>query len=114
MTLYSHEAYTIKLRCDGVTGECSKHVLDEQGSPCSDEYYTVDIHARDRLSASILVPVGKLVGAAAIRKAFTESLENSAIAMFVPPPMRLKESYRWVLIAEPASAARAAIFYAVV
>ena len=114
MTLYSHEAYSIKLRCDGITGECSKHILDEQGAPCSDEYYEVDVHTSDQLSASILVPVGKPVGQAAIRKAFAESLENSAIAMFVPAPTRLKESYRWVLIVEPASAERAVIFYAVV
>ena len=114
MTLYSHEAYSIKLRCAGISGECSKHILDERGAPCSDDYYEVDVHANDRLSASILVPVGKPVGAAAIRKAFTESLANSAIAMFVPAPIRLKESYRWVLIVEPASAERAVIFYAVV
>lgn len=114
MTLYSHGAHSIKLRCDGITGECSKHVLNERGAPCSDEYYEVDVHANDRLLASVLVPVGKPVGAAAIRKAFTESLENSAIAMFVPAPERLKESYRWVLVIEPASAERAVIFYAVV
>lgn len=114
MTLYSHEAYGIKLRCDGVTGECLKHILDEQGHPCSDEYYEVDVHADDQLCASILVPVGKPVGAAAVRKAFMESLENAAIAMFVPAPIRLTESYRWVLIVEPASAERAVMFYAVV
>ena len=54
------------------------------------------------------------MGAAAIRKAFTESLENTAIAMFVPVPMRLKDLYQWVLIVEPASVKRAAFFYAVV
>jgi len=43
-----------------------------------------------------------------------ESLENRAVAMFVPAPMRLVESYRWVLVVEPASAERAVIFYAVV
>lgn len=114
MTLFSHEAHSIKLRCDGITGECSKRILDERGAPCSVEYYEVDVHTNDRLSASIQVPVGKPVGAAAIRKAFTESLDNSAIAMFVPAPVRLKESYRWVLIVEPASVERAVIFYAVV
>ena len=114
MTLYSHEAYSIKLRCDGVTGECSKHILDEHGHSCSDEYYEVDVYADDQLCASILVPVGKPVGAAAITKAFMESLENAAITMFVPAPIRLAESYRWVLIVEPATAERAVIFYAVV
>lgn len=114
MTLYSHESYSIQLRCGGITGECSRHILDGQGSPCSDEYYEVDVHAQDRLCASILVPVGKPVGAATIRKALTESLENSATAMLVPAPTRLQECYRWVLIIEPASAERAAIFYAVV
>ena len=114
MTLYSHEVYSIKLRCGGITGECSKHVLDDQGAPCHDQYYEVDVHASNQLCASILVPVGKPVGAAAIRKAFMESLDNAAIAMFVPAPMRLKECYRWVLIVEPASAERAVFFYVVV
>lgn len=114
MTLYSHESYSIQLRCGGITGECSRHILDGQGAPCSVEYYEVDVHAQDQLCASILVPVGKPVGAAAIRKALTESVENSATAMLVPAPIRLEECYRWVLIVEPASAERAAIFYAVV
>lgn len=114
MTLYSHEACSLKLRCDGVTGECSKLILDEQGSTCSGEYYEVDVHAHNCLCASILLPVGKLIGAAAIRKALTESLGNTGIAMFVPAPVRLEDLYQWVLIVEPASATRAALFYAVV
>ena len=114
MTLYSHDSYSIRLRCDGITGECSKCVLDEQGALCRHDYYEVDVHAGDQLCASILVPVGKPVEAAAVRKAIMESLENAAIAMFVPAPMRLRDSYRWVIIVEPASAERAVIFYAVV
>ncbi len=64
--------------------------------------------------ASVFVPAGKSVGAGAVRKAFMESLQNAAAAMLVPAPLRLVESYRWVLVVEPASAERAVFFYAVV
>ena len=114
--LFSHAGLSISLRCEGITGECPKPVMDEQGAVCIDEFYQLDIVAEDtkQVHASILVPVGKPVGAGSVRTAFMESLENRAVAIFVPAPIRLVECWRWVLAVEPATAERAAIFYAVI
>ena len=88
--------------------------MDEEGFVCVDDFYQLDIMEQKQVYASILVPVGKPIGAGAIRKALTESLDNKAVAIFVPAPIRLVECWRWVLAVEPATAERAAIFYAVV
>ena len=113
MMLVEHEDHHISLRCDGITGECRKQVLDESGAACMDDYYQLDVEFEAQVHASILVPVGKAIGAGAIRKAFMQSIEDQAVAMFVPAPMRLVECYKWVLVVEPASAERAVIFVAV-
>ncbi len=114
MKLFEHEDHCISLRCNGITGECRKQVLDEEGATCMDDYYQVDVESNGQMYASVFVPAGKSVGAGAVRKAIMESLQNAAAAMFVPAPLRLVESYRWVLLVEPASAERAVFFYAVV
>ena len=88
--------------------------MDEEGCVCMDDFYQLDIIEQKQVYASILVPVGKPLGAGAIRKAFTESLENKTVSIFVPAPMKLVECWRWILAVEPATAERAAIFYAVV
>lgn len=114
MKLFEHEDHCISLRCNGITGECRKQVLDEQGATCMDDYYQIDVESNGQMYASVFIPVSKSVGAGAVRKAIMESLQNAAAAMFVPAPLRLVESYRWVLLVEPASAERAVFFYAVV
>ena len=114
MKLFEHEDHCISLRCNGITGECRKQVLDEQGARCMDDYYQIDVESNGQMYASVFIPVGKSVGAGAVRKAFMESLQNAAAAMFVPAPLKLVESYRWVLVVEPACAERAVFFYAVV
>ena len=90
--------------------------MDESGDVSIDDFYQLDIMAEDTgyVHASILIPVGKSVGAGPVGKAFMESLENRAVAIFVPAPIRLVECWRWVLAVEPATAERAAIFYAVI
>ena len=63
MLLFTHEAYSITLRCSGITGECRTQVLDENGATCTDDYYQLDVQANSQMYASVLVPAGKAVGA---------------------------------------------------
>ncbi|KAL0030398.1 hypothetical protein WJX79_001476 [Trebouxia sp. C0005] len=65
MKLFEHEDHCISLRCNGITGECRKQVLDEQGARCMDDYYQIDVESNGQMYASVFIPVGKSVGAGA-------------------------------------------------
>ena len=56
--------------------------------------------AQNNTYASIVLPVGKPVGAGAVQRALLQSLESQALAVFVPPSVGLASSYRWVLVFE--------------
>ena len=100
-TLFAQDGFNISLKNDATQDDlCSAlNQPDNSSCACTSDYYLVDIEdAHHNIYASVILPVGKPVGAGAIQRALLQSLESQALALFVPPSVGLASSYRWVLV----------------
>ena len=99
-TLFAQGGFNISLKSDATQDDLCIALIqpNDNSCACTDDYYLVDIEdSHHNVYASVVLPVGKPVGAGAIQRALLQSLESRALALFVAPSVGLAPSYRWVL-----------------